>query len=128
MEALEYEQRLRKTFVDRHLKWNELQFGKGKAVLLFQSRSGLMPEKLRLRWTGPYWIVNEERHIPAWHSFGGGTTPMGERISPKAILRKVAGQPISSQGRFGRGFGGSLGHEHEVKQPYLYSGEPMRSY
>jgi hypothetical protein len=29
-------------------------------VLLFQSQFGLMLGKLRLRWTGPYWIVNEE--------------------------------------------------------------------
>jgi hypothetical protein len=43
MEALEHEQRLRKAFVDRHRKQNELRFGKGKVVLLFQSRSGLMP-------------------------------------------------------------------------------------
>jgi hypothetical protein len=49
MEAFEHEQRLRKAFVDRHRKQNELRFGKGKVVLLFQSRSGLIPEKLRLR-------------------------------------------------------------------------------
>jgi hypothetical protein len=60
MEALEHEQRLQKAFVDRHRKRNEERFGKGKSVLLFQSRSNLMPEKLRLRWTGPYWIVNED--------------------------------------------------------------------
>jgi hypothetical protein len=60
MEALEHEQRLRKAFVDRHRKRNEQKFGVGKAVLLFQSRSGLMPGKLRLRWTGPYWIIHEE--------------------------------------------------------------------
>jgi hypothetical protein len=47
-------------FVDRHRKRNEERFGIGKAVLLFQSRSGLMPGKLRLRWTGPYWIVKSE--------------------------------------------------------------------
>jgi hypothetical protein len=67
MAVLEHEQRLRKAFVDRHRKRNEEQFGKGKAVLLFQSRSGLMPGKLRLRWTGPYWIMNEE----------GGTYQLG---------------------------------------------------
>jgi hypothetical protein len=43
MEALEHEQQLRKAFVDQHRKRNEDQFGKGKAVLLFQSRSGLLP-------------------------------------------------------------------------------------
>jgi hypothetical protein len=59
-EDLEHEQWLRKAFVDRHRKWNEQKFGIGKAVLLFQSRSGLMPSKLQLCWTGPYWILHEE--------------------------------------------------------------------
>jgi hypothetical protein len=54
MKAMEHEQRLRKAFVDRHRQRNEERFGIGKAVLLFQSRTGLMPGKLRLRWTGPY--------------------------------------------------------------------------
>jgi hypothetical protein len=60
MDALQHEHRLRKAFLDRHRKRNELKFGVGKAILLFQSRSGLMPGKLRLRWTGPYWILKEE--------------------------------------------------------------------
>jgi hypothetical protein len=60
MKALEHEQRLGKAFVDRHRKRNEEHFGKRKVVLLFQSRSDLIPGKLRLGWTGPYWIVNEE--------------------------------------------------------------------
>jgi hypothetical protein len=59
MEALEHEQRLRKAFVDHHRKRNEQKFGRGKVILL-QSRSGLMPGKLRLRWMGPSWIINEE--------------------------------------------------------------------
>jgi hypothetical protein len=46
MEDLEHEQRLRKAFVDRHRKRNEQKFGVRKAVLLFQSRSGLTPGKL----------------------------------------------------------------------------------
>jgi hypothetical protein len=60
MEAMEHEQRLRKAFVDHHWKRNEERFGIGKAVLLFQSRSDLMPGKLRLWWTGPYWIVKAD--------------------------------------------------------------------
>jgi hypothetical protein len=35
MEALEHVQRLRKVFIDWHQKWNEVRFGKGKAILLF---------------------------------------------------------------------------------------------
>jgi hypothetical protein len=53
MDAFEHEQRLRKVFVDRHRKRNELKFSIGKVVLLFQSRSGLMPRKLQLLWRGP---------------------------------------------------------------------------
>jgi hypothetical protein len=75
MEALEHEQRLRKAFVDRHLKRNEERFGKGKVVLLFQSRSGLMPGKLRLRWTGPYWIVNEESGTDRLGTLSGEVLP-----------------------------------------------------
>jgi hypothetical protein len=67
MEALEHEKRQRTTFVDRHRKLNEERFTIGNVVLLFQSRSGLMPGKLRLRWTGPYWIVNMEGEVlPQW--------------------------------------------------------------
>jgi hypothetical protein len=48
IEAMEHEQQLRKAFVDRHRKRNEERFGIEKAVLLFQSRSGLMLGKSRL--------------------------------------------------------------------------------
>ena len=54
---LEHEQQVRKAFVDRHRRGNEEKFQEGKPVLVFQTRSGLMPGKLRLRWVGPYWIV-----------------------------------------------------------------------
>ena len=43
--------------MDRHRRFNEEKFQEGKPVLVFQTRSGLMPGKLRLRWVGPYWIV-----------------------------------------------------------------------
>ena len=56
---LELEQRRRKAFVDRHRKGNEKRFGIGKPVLVFQTRMGKMPGKLRFRWTGPYWITRE---------------------------------------------------------------------
>ena len=29
-------------------------------MLLFQTRMGKMPGKLRFRWTGPYWIIAAE--------------------------------------------------------------------
>ena len=33
-------------------------FEVGKVVLVFQTKMGPMPGKLRFRWTGPFWIVN----------------------------------------------------------------------
>ena len=52
--ALDLDQQRRKAFVDRHRGRNEENFGKGSAVLIFQTRMGKMPGKLRLRWTGQY--------------------------------------------------------------------------
>ena len=59
--VLELDQQRRKAFVDRHRGRNEKMFGVGKAVLVFQTRMGKMPGKLRFRWTGPYWIVAAEK-------------------------------------------------------------------
>ena len=56
---LELEQRRRKAFVDRHRKGNEKMFEIGKPVLVFQTRMGKRPGKLRFRWTGPYWLTRE---------------------------------------------------------------------
>ena len=58
---LEQEQQCRKAFVDRHRGWNEKMFGIGKAILVFQTRMGKMPGKLRFRWTRPYWIIAAEK-------------------------------------------------------------------
>ena len=43
---LEHEQQIWKAFVDRHRRGNEEKFQEGKPVLVFQTRSGLMPGKL----------------------------------------------------------------------------------
>ena len=61
MAALEVEQSRRKAFVDRHRGRNEEEFELGRAVLVFQTRMGKMPGKLRFRWTGPYWIIAAEK-------------------------------------------------------------------
>ena len=47
-----------KAFVDRHRKSKEKLFDIGKLVLVFQTKMGSMLEKLRFRWIGPFWIVN----------------------------------------------------------------------
>ena len=56
---LELEQRRRKSFIDKHRRGNEKEFGIGKLVLVFQTRMGSMPGKLRFRWTGPFWVTKE---------------------------------------------------------------------
>ena len=60
MAALEQKQRQTKAFVDRHRRQTEKQFAIGKPVLVFQTKMGLMPGKLRFRWTGPYWIIDSK--------------------------------------------------------------------
>ena len=59
MAELEQRQRQRKTFMDRHRKGTGKSFTLGKLVLVFQTRLGAMPGKLRFRWTGPFWIIDE---------------------------------------------------------------------
>ena len=61
MAILEQEQRLRKTLnVDRHRNTREKDFMVGRPVLVFQTRMGQMPGKLRFHWTCPYWIEGAE--------------------------------------------------------------------
>jgi hypothetical protein len=95
MEALEHKQRLRKVFVDRHQKRNEQKFGKRKVVLLFQSWFGLMPEKLRLRWTGPYWIINEDSSTYQLGTLSGEVLPQWANIFRlKPYYRKMPPNPF----------------------------------
>ena len=56
---LELEQRRRKSFIDKHRRGNEKEFGIGKLVLVFQTRMGNMPGKLRFRWISPFWVTKE---------------------------------------------------------------------
>ena len=58
--ALEQKQWQTKAFLDRHRRQTEKHFAIGKPVLVFQTKMGLMPGKLRFRWTGPYWIVDNK--------------------------------------------------------------------
>ena len=55
---LEHKKQVQKAFVDRHRRYNETKSQDSKPVLVFQTRSGLMPKKLQLRWVGPYRIIN----------------------------------------------------------------------
>ena len=80
MAILEQEQRRRKAFVDRHRNAREKDFAVGKAVLVFQTRMGQMPGKLRFRWTGPYWIVGAEN----------GTFQLGT-LAGEVLRQKVNG-------------------------------------
>ena len=60
MTTLEHKQRQTKAFVNRHRRKTETQFGIGKPVLVFQTKMGVMPSKLRYRWTRLVWIVNSK--------------------------------------------------------------------
>ena len=85
--ALELDQQRRKAFVDRHRGRNEVKFGEGKAVLVFQTRMGKMPGKLRFRWTGPYWIVAAEKGTFTLGTLAGEILPQkvnGFRLKPYA--------------------------------------------
>jgi hypothetical protein len=98
IEAMEHEQRLRKAFVDRHRKRNEERLRIGKVVLLFQSRSGLMPGKLQLRWTGPYWIVKADNGTYQLGTLFGEVLPQwanGFRLKP--YYRKMPTNPFMSR-------------------------------
>ena len=59
MAQLEQRQRQRKSFVDCYRKGLEKELTIGKPVHVFQARLGAMPGKLRFRWTGPFWIIDE---------------------------------------------------------------------
>ena len=70
-------QRRRKRWVDRHSKLWFLNVC--TPVLLFNTKSGLLPGKLQLRWIGPFWIVQK---------IGDGTFILGQidgTINPKAV-------------------------------------------
>ena len=58
--AIEQKQGQTKAFVDRQQQEKENMFEVSKSVLVFQTKMGLMPGKLRFRWTGPFWIVNSK--------------------------------------------------------------------
>ena len=49
-----------KALVDRHRHQKEKLFAVEKPVLVFQTKLGLMPKKLRFRWTRPFWIVDSK--------------------------------------------------------------------
>ena len=51
---LEHEQQIRKAFMDCHRRYNENKFQNEKPILVFQTRSGLMPGKLKLGWVVPH--------------------------------------------------------------------------
>ena len=86
--TLELDQQHRKVFVDRHRGRNEVDFGEGKVVLVFQTRMGKMPGKLRFRWTGPYWIVVAEKGTFTLGTLAGEILPQkvnGFRLKAYAV-------------------------------------------
>ena len=65
---IEVWQAQRAGWVNRHYKKREKDLIHGAAVLVFQSRWGLLPGKLNLQWSGPFWILRV---------YNDGTFPLG---------------------------------------------------
>ena len=66
--------------MDRHrIAWDK-DFMVGKAVLVFQTKMGQMPGKLRFHWKGPYWIIEAEND----------TFPLGT-LDGEVLRQKVNG-------------------------------------
>ena len=85
MSTLEQKQRQTKAFVDRQRRQTEKQFAIGKPVLVFQTKMGLMPGKLRFRCTGPYWIVDNKNGTYQVGTLAGEKLPKwinGFRLKP----------------------------------------------
>ena len=53
-----------KAFVDRHVQRDRAALREGSPVLVFVTHSSLIPGKLKLRWSWPYWLLKE--HIGAF--------------------------------------------------------------
>jgi hypothetical protein len=82
---MEHEQRLRKAFVDRHRKRNEEWFGIGKAVLFFQSRSGLNAGEVTVTVDRLYRIVKSDNGTYQLGTLSGEVLPQwanGFRLKP----------------------------------------------
>ena len=75
MTALEQKQRQTKAFVDRHRRQKENQFTISKLVLVFQTKMGAMPGKLRFRCTGPFWIVDSKHGMYQVATLSGEILP-----------------------------------------------------
>ena len=74
-----------KAFVDRHCRHAEKQFAIRKPVLVFQTKMGSMLGKLRFRWTGPFWIVNNRNGTYQVGTLSGDILPKwvnGFRLKP----------------------------------------------
>ena len=91
MSALEQKQRQTKAFVDRHRRQKENQFAIGKLVLVFQTKMGYMPGKLRFRWMGPFWKwYISSRHAAVRRNF----TKMGKWFSTQTLSGFDAGKSL----------------------------------
>ena len=75
MSQLEHGQQRRKAYVDRHCRLPTKHFEIGQLVLVFQTKLGAMPGKLRFRWMGPFWIID------TWHDTFQLGTVTGEALS-----------------------------------------------
>ncbi|CAM8890832.1 unnamed protein product [Rhodiola kirilowii] len=82
---------------ERMMKWRDKgivrgEFNKGKQVLLYDSRLGLFPGKLRAKWSGPYTVerVYSDGHVE--HSIEGGKSMVVnmQRLKHYHVLKHLA--------------------------------------
>ena len=103
MAILEQEQRRCKAFVGWHRNAREKDFALRKAVLVFQTRMGQMPGKLRFCCTWPYWIIGAENHMFQLGILASEVfTTKSEWVSIETLPGTYATKLVSCRKRHGR--------------------------
>jgi hypothetical protein len=86
-----------------------------------------MPGKLRLRWTGPYWIVKADNGTYQLGTLSGDVLPQwvnGFRLNP--YYGKMPANPFN--GSAGADVGGRPHRHSDLKQPCTTGRKPTKSY
>ena len=106
-----------KPLMDQHWRYNEEKFQEGKPVLVFQTRSGLMLGKLRLRWVGPYWIINGKYSTYSLGTLNGEilAQPIND-FSMKPYYGKMPPNPFLKD------------HQTDAMEPTHIGGPPLHTF
>ena len=108
---LEREHLRHKAFVDRHGRRNVETLRVGTFALVFSTCSGLMSGKLKLRWSGPFWITNtrasafqlgtlDDQVLPVWVN-GFWCKPYNGAVPPNPF---ICSHPIEADPTIGPPF------------------------